>query len=100
VNIYFHTNLDEAQPDVRGLNTPGHDYHWPPDFGVPSVDTEVVFAFRRDNKGFAYPLRVCAVRYMLDSETVHVELHMPRAPHQSIAEWTAWFRRHRLGKEW
>jgi hypothetical protein len=100
MHIYFHTNLDEAQPDVRGMNAPGNDYHWPPEFGIPAVDSEVVFEFWRDNRRLGYHLRVCAVRYVLERKTVNVELHMPTAPHQSIAEWTTWFRRHRLGREW
>lgn len=98
--IYFHTNLDEAHPDVRGMNTPGHEYEWHGEFGVPAVGSEIVFEFIRDNIRYAYPLRVCAVRYMLDSGAVHVELHMPTAPHQSIREWVEWFNRHRHGREW
>ena len=97
--IYFHTNLDEAQRDVHGLNTIGHQYEWHQDFGVPAVGTEIRFEFERDGRK-AYCLQVCAVTYDVKRQTIDVELHMPRAPHQSIREWTEWIKRHRDGRAW
>ena len=81
--VRFHTNLDEAQPYVRGLDATR------PMGVVPADGHELELEL--DN-GKILPLRVVAVRWSQKAGP-RVELHM--AQHgMSIREWTEWFKRH------
>lgn len=98
MKIVFHTNLDEAQRDVSNLNAMHAQSI------VPRVGEYVVFPFEKwedkRSREFSFSLEVVAVRYNYFSSTVEVELHMMRSSLQSIYDWTLWFRKFRLGKDY
>ena len=100
MKIHFRTNLDEAQRDVNNLNSLDNDNSI-----VPRIRESIIFPFEKwdhDQKrsvNFQYSLEVVGVRYNYFDSVVEVELHMPKIG-QTIAEWTAWFRKFRLGKDW
>jgi hypothetical protein len=102
MKVHFQTNLDEAQSDVFALNSAlSQKYH---DI-IPHKGDRITFPFERWDNGasrqFEYALDVVGVSYNYVSETITIELHIPATHHsQSIAEWTTWFRKHRLGKDY
>lgn len=85
LTIHWQTNLDEAQPYVRRM-------HWTTG-PVPSIGHEVRFTVERQERRY-FTLRVCAVTWEPDGETVVVELHMPTSWNtRSINDWTEHMRR-------
>lgn len=101
MRIAFHTNLDEAKEDVGNLCSRCLDTEY---FPVPRVGERVRFRFDRDK---FYELEVVGVVHNytmllddLDERAVHVELHIPRTPQMTIAEWIQYIRRHRFGRDW
>lgn len=97
MRLHFHTNLDEAKPDVGALSDNMRSRDAQP---IPRKGERVRFTF---DGGKNYDLDVVDVVYLFDAEVplACVELHKPSYyGSMSIAEWSAWFRRHRLGREW
>ncbi len=96
MKILFHTNLDEAQRDVSNLNAFGFHNE---NSVIPRVKEYIVFPFEKwendRSREFTFSLEVVGVRYNYFNSTVNVELHIPRIPSQSIAEWSEWFRKFR-----
>jgi len=93
MQLQFHTNLDDAKPDVNRLNVLRHD-----GMTVPRKGERLVFPFQYNNKTFSFDLEVVAVNYNYFAHLIVVELHIA-SPHRSIAEWIPWFRRFRYQKE-
>jgi hypothetical protein len=97
MKLHFHTNLDEAKPDVDVLS----DRVWPKDdMPIPRKGERIRVAF---DLGKNFELDVVDVVYLYDAAipVAHIELHMPSYyASMSIADWSTWFRRHRYGREW
>lgn len=98
MRLNFHTNLDEAKEDVAALGPKV----WSKDgLPIPRKGERVRFTFVRDGVKH-YDLEVVGIDYLFDAALplVNIELHIPsHYGSMSIAEWTAWFRRHRTGRE-
>jgi hypothetical protein len=93
MEIYFHTNLDEAQGDVRGLGLE-QDSAWKKQFGIPPIGSLIQFNFRKAGKvgQFHYDLEVKNLTFNPENNKVIVLLGIPSYSGMSIATWTTWIR--------
>lgn len=79
MRIYFRTNLDEAKPFIS--YDMGSKWNH-----VPAVGSQIRFEISRSVGNFV--LEVVQTTYTSDGQEVEVELHIPKVPGWSVAEWS------------
>ncbi len=94
MKITFHTNLDMAKGYVYDQTSPVFNKaEWT---HIPAVGSLIRFNLPIEPKGSYFELEVVSVYYSANGQQCTVELHIPRIPSRSIAEWEQWMKR-RLG---